>query len=78
MKSEHLSTETPAKTKDQKLDKQLEDSFPTSDPPSFSTGSIGAGAPKARESEPKTGDSPEVREAAKKVKSGEAAKPETY
>lgn len=48
MKTEHLSTDKPAKSKDEKLDQQLEDSFPTSDPPSFSPGSVGA--PKRRES----------------------------
>jgi hypothetical protein len=42
VKKEHLSTDTPAKSKEDKLDKQLEDSFPTSDPPSHSPGSVGA------------------------------------
>jgi hypothetical protein len=73
---EHLSTDTPAKNKEDKLDKQLQDSFPASDPPSYSGGSIGA--PKARESDAPTGDSHEVVEAEKKVKSGDAKKPETY
>ncbi len=73
---EHLSTDTQAKTKEEKLDKQLQDSFPASDPPSYSGGSIGA--PKARESETPTADSHEVVEAEKKVKSGDAKKPETY
>lgn len=73
---EHLSTDTPARTAEDKLDKQLQDSFPTSDPPSFSAGSIGA--PKARESEPPTADAHEVLAAEKKVKSGDAKVPETY
>ncbi|HEY1630567.1 MAG TPA: hypothetical protein VGF56_04590 [Rhizomicrobium sp.] len=73
---EHLSTDTPAKTKEEKLDKQLQDSFPTSDPPSYSGGAIGA--PKSRESDAPTGDAQEVVAAEKKVKSGDAAKPDTY
>lgn len=67
-----------AKTTDQKIDKELQDTFPASDPPSYSSGAIGAGAPKGRETEPKTGEDPEVRHAEKKVKSGDAAKLETY
>jgi hypothetical protein len=73
---EHLSTDTKAKTKEEKLDKQLQDSFPASDPPSYSSGTIGA--PKARESDSPGGDSHEVLEAEKKVKSGDAKKPKTY
>ena len=73
---EHPSTDTKAKSKDEKLDKQLQDSFPASDPPSYSSGSIGA--PPARESDSPAGDSHEVLEAEKKVKSGDAKKPETY
>jgi hypothetical protein len=49
MKKEHLSTDTPAKNKEDKLDKQLQDSFPTSDPPSHTPGAVGA--PKNRKSE---------------------------
>ena len=41
MKKEHLSTDKPAKNKEDKLDKALADSFPTSDPPSFSPGTTG-------------------------------------
>lgn len=73
---EHLSTDTPARNKEEKLDKQLQDSFPASDPPSYSGGAIGA--PKSRESDAATSDSPAVVEAEKKVKSGDAAKPHTY
>ena len=32
---EHLSTAKPAMTKEDKIDRQMEDSFPASDPPSF-------------------------------------------
>ena len=42
MKTEHLSTDRKPKNKEQKIDDQLRDSFPTSDPPSFNPGSVGA------------------------------------
>jgi hypothetical protein len=42
MKKEHLSTDKHPKSKEEKLDNQLRDSFPTSDPPSFSPGAVGA------------------------------------
>lgn len=42
MKTEHLSTDRKAKKKEQKIDDQLRDSFPTSDPPSFNPGTVGA------------------------------------
>jgi hypothetical protein len=42
MKKEHLSTDKRPKSKEEKLDNQLCDSFPTSDPPSFSPGAVGA------------------------------------
>lgn len=42
MKKEHLSTDEKPKSAEDKLDKQLQDSFPTSDPPSFSPGAVGA------------------------------------
>ncbi|HEX3431897.1 MAG TPA: hypothetical protein VHT03_13535 [Rhizomicrobium sp.] len=42
MKTEHLSTDRKPKTKEQKIDDQLRDSFPTSDPPSFNPGTVGA------------------------------------
>jgi|HubBroStandDraft_6_1064221.scaffolds.fasta_scaffold944061_1 hypothetical protein len=74
MKTEHLSTDTPAKTREDKLDKQLEDSFPTSDPPSHSPGAVGA--PKNRESEPAGSGHPDVKAAHRKAKSGTT--PETY
>jgi hypothetical protein len=58
------------------VDQQMEDTFPASDPPSFSPGSIGA--PEDRKSKPKTAESGAVKAAEKKVKSGDAKKPETY
>lgn len=50
MKTEHLSTDRKAKNKEQKIDDQLRDSFPTSDPPSFNPGSVGA--PKSGKTQP--------------------------
>ncbi|HEY2068909.1 MAG TPA: hypothetical protein VGG48_05095 [Rhizomicrobium sp.] len=75
-KTEHLSTDTPAMNKEDKLDKQLQDSFPTSDPPSYSGGAIGA--PKSRESDAPTPDAHDVVAAEKKVKAGEAKHPDKY
>jgi hypothetical protein len=75
---EHLSTTKRAQTREEKIDQQMEDSFPASDPPSYSGGNHIIGAPVARESEAPTGDAPEVKEAQKKVHAGDAKKPETY
>jgi hypothetical protein len=75
---EHLSTSKPAATREDKIDQQMEDSFPASDPPSFSGGNHIIGAPVSRESDAATGSSPEVKEAQKKVHEGETKKPETY
>ena len=58
------------------VDQQMEDTFPASDPPSFSMGAVGA--PEARKTKPKTSGSGAVKAAEKKVKSGDAKKPETY
>jgi hypothetical protein len=75
---EHLSTAKPAVTPEEKIDQQMADSFPASDPPSFSGGNHTIGAPVERESGAATGDSPEVKDAEKKVHSGDAKTPETY
>jgi hypothetical protein len=68
---------TDAKT-EEKIDRQMKDSFPASDPPSFSGGKHIIGAPQERESEAVTADNPAVKEAEKKVKKGSAPVPETY
>ena len=75
---EHLSTARPASNREEKIDRQMEDSFPASDPPSFSGGNHTIGAPKERESESPTGSAHEVIEAEERVKNGEAGKLEKY
>src|ERR1700760_1647518 len=75
---EHLSTAKEPKTKDEKIDAQMEDSFPASDPPSYSGGNHAIGAPTDRESQATTGEHPSVKDAEAKVKAGDAKKPETY
>ena len=50
----------------------MADSFPASDPPSFSGGNHIVGAPANRESESPAPDHPAVVEAEKKVKQGDA------
>jgi len=75
---EHLSTTKPAVTKEEKIDRQMEDSFPASDPPSFSGGNHTIGAPVSRESETPSGESPEVKDAEKKVKDGSAKEAKKY
>jgi hypothetical protein len=75
---EHLSTAKPAITREEKIDAQMEDSFPASDPPSFSGGNHIIGAPVARESDAATGEAPEVKKAEKKVHDGDCKRPGTY
>jgi hypothetical protein len=62
---EHLSTTNPAATKEEKIDQQMADSFPASDPVE-------------RESDAATGSHEHVAAAEKKVLSGDAKKPQTY
>lgn len=63
---------------DEKVDRQMEDTFPASDPPSFSGGKHIIGAPQERESDAPTADTHAVREAEKKVLTGDAKVPHTY
>lgn len=75
---EHHSTDKKPTSKEAKIDAQMEDSFPASDPPSFSGGNHIIGAPKDRESEAPTGNSPEVIEAEKKVREGKSKETRKY
>ena len=75
---EHHSTDKTPTTKEEKIDAQMKDSFPASDPPSFSGGNHIIGAPSGRESEAPSPDAPAVVEAEKKVKDGSAKTPKTY
>ena len=70
----HLSTARPAKSREEKIDKQMEDSFPASDPPSFSGGNHIVGAPRERESNSPAGGANEVLKAEERVKNGQAGK----
>jgi hypothetical protein len=58
------------------VDQQMEDTFPASDALSFSPGAIGA--PPDRKTKQPTGQSQRVRQAEKKVRSGNAKKPKNY
>ncbi len=60
----------PAPSREEKIDNQVEQSFPASDPPSYSGGNHAIGAPVNRESESPTADSHAVKEAEKQVKDG--------
>jgi predicted 2-oxoglutarate/Fe(II)-dependent dioxygenase YbiX len=73
---EHLSTNRKLETKEEKIDAQMEDTFPASDPPSYSGGNHIVGAPSGRESDAQAPAA--VADAKKKVKNGAAAKPEKY
>jgi len=75
---EHHSTDKNPETKEEKIDAQMEDSFPASDPPSFSGGNHIIGAPTGRESESPNAESPAVVEAEQKVKDGKASEPHKY
>src|SRR3954453_13163823 len=75
---EHHSTDKQPKTKEEKIDAQMADSFPASDPPSFSGGNHIIGAPKNRESGAAGPDDHAVLEAEKKVKQGTVTEPGKY
>lgn len=63
---------------DRKVDQQSDQSFPASDPPSYSGGKHIIGAPVERESNSPSAEHPAVKKAEKKVKSGDAKVPHTY
>jgi hypothetical protein len=67
----------PATTREEKIDAQVEDTFPASDPPSYSGGNHAIGAPVGRESESPKADTHAVKEAEKQVKDGKVT-PEKY
>ncbi|HEX4634941.1 MAG TPA: hypothetical protein VH189_02090 [Rhizomicrobium sp.] len=48
---EHLSTSKKCETREDKIDAQMADTFPASDPPSYSGGNHIIGAPSGRESD---------------------------
>jgi len=78
VKPDKKTPETKKQKLDQKVDQQSDESFPASDPPSYSGGKHIIGAPKERESDSPTADHPDVVKAEKKVKTGDAAVPGTY
>jgi hypothetical protein len=71
---ERLSTDKPATTREEKIDRQMEDSFPASDPPSYSGGNHVVGAPAERASPSPKADSPIASNAGKTNKDGKAAR----
>jgi len=71
---EHLSTNKKSETKEDKIDAQMADSFPASDPPSYSGGNHIIGAPSGRESESPKSDHPDVEKAEKKAKARSESK----
>ncbi|MGZ4987696.1 MAG: hypothetical protein ACXWBP_06635 [Limisphaerales bacterium] len=66
------------KKQEDKIDRQMKDSFPASDPPSYSGGKHIIGAPKERESDTPKPQSQTVKDAERKVKDGSAKNPNTY
>ena len=72
---------TPATKKaklDSKVDRQSEDSFPASDPPSYAGGKHIIGAPRNRESSAATATSGAVRAAEHRAKHGAGKQPDRY
>ena len=75
---EHLSHSSKALSKDEKIDAQIADTFPASDPPSYSGGNHIIGAPKDRKSDAPSPNDPAVVDAEKKVKKGEVSEPHKH
>lgn len=71
---EHLSTNKKNESKEEKIDAQMADTFPASDPPSYSGGNHIVGAPTGRESDTPGPDHPAVTAAEKKAKARNPSK----
>jgi predicted 2-oxoglutarate/Fe(II)-dependent dioxygenase YbiX len=71
---EHLSTNKKSETKEDKIDAQMADTFPASDPPSYSGGNHIVGAPSGRESDALAPGNSDVADAGKKAKGRGASK----
>ena len=65
---EHLSTSKKNQTKEEKIDAQMADTFPASDPPSYSGDNHIVGAPTGRESDAPQPDNSAATAAEKKTK----------
>jgi hypothetical protein len=63
----------PKSTREDKIDRQMKDSFPASDPPSFSGGNHIVGAPEGRKSSPPRPGDANVKAAAAKAEHKKAA-----
>lgn len=70
--------ETERRKREAAIDRQMKESFPASDPPSFSGGKHIIGAPTKRESNSPKPGSHAVKAAERKVKQGSAKEPDTY
>lgn len=73
-----MKSENERRKREATIDRQMRDSFPASDPPSYSGGKHSIGAPKKRESNSPKPGSRAVKEAERKVKDGSAKEPKTY
>ena len=78
MQSDKKLSQEDRKKREDKIDRQETDSFPASDPPSYSGGNHIIGAPKDRESDTPKPDAHAVKDAERKVKSGSAKDPKNY
>jgi hypothetical protein len=66
------------KRREAAIDRQVDESFPASDPPSYSGGKHIIGAPKQRQSSSPKPGSRAVREAERKVRDGSAKETKIY
>lgn len=71
---EHHSTDQQNQTKEEKIDAQMADTFPASDPPSYSGGNHIVGAPEGRESDLPAPGNHAVMEAERKAREKSGAK----